>query len=57
MFAYELHQARSADLLREAARHRLAQEALRHRRSATRHRAQDRSPTDRSRRHWFTRAA
>jgi len=34
MFEYELHQIRSAELIREAENHRLAQEALRGRRAA-----------------------
>ncbi|MFG2311876.1 hypothetical protein ACGFS9_24890 [Streptomyces sp. NPDC048566] len=36
MFEYEMHQIRTADLIREARDHRLAQEVLRGRRAARR---------------------
>ncbi|MEV6533291.1 hypothetical protein ACGFWD_29895 [Streptomyces sp. NPDC048448] len=66
MFEYELHQIRSAELIREAQNHRLAQEALRGRRADRRRTAaresgrndtEGRAHSPRPRRHRFTRAA
>ncbi|AVH56330.1 MULTISPECIES: hypothetical protein [Streptomyces] len=65
MFQYELHQIRSAELIRQAENHRLVREALRARRAARRaaarasaaHDMEGRGHTDRPRRHWFARAA
>ncbi|MFF3000435.1 hypothetical protein ACFVTC_38725 [Streptomyces sp. NPDC057950] len=66
MFEYELHQIRSAELIREAQNHRLAREALRGRRADRRRTAaresggndtEERSYSPRPRRHRFTRAA
>ncbi|MFD5077212.1 hypothetical protein [Streptomyces sp. NPDC058371] len=67
MFEYELHQTRSAELIRRAENHRLAQEALRSRRAARRavresgqHEQNDtegRAHTHRPRRHRFARVA
>ncbi|NEA66723.1 hypothetical protein [Streptomyces sp. SID12488] len=61
MFEYELHQIRSAELRREAADERLAREAVRSARAARREAvgraAEGEVHTDRTRRHWFTRAA
>ncbi|WP_369249357.1 hypothetical protein [Streptomyces sp. R41] len=64
MFEYELHQIRSAELIREAQNHRLAQEALRGRRAARRaaresaqHESEGQGHTQRPRRHRFARAA
>ncbi|MFE5141434.1 hypothetical protein ACFRDV_27880 [Streptomyces fagopyri] len=61
MFEYELHQIRSAELIREAQSHRLVREALRGRRTT----ARESGPNDtegqahspRPRRHRFARAA
>ncbi|MEU1043447.1 hypothetical protein ACFYP4_20660 [Streptomyces sp. NPDC005551] len=65
MYEYEIHQTRSADLIRRAENHRLVREALRGRRAARRAAAQEsarhdaggRSHTDRPRGHRFARAA
>ncbi|MEU0784403.1 hypothetical protein ABZ341_22840 [Streptomyces sp. NPDC006173] len=65
MFEYELHHIRSAELIREAQNHRLAQEALRGRRAARRAARRESVPQDtegrahsrRPRRYPFTRAA
>ncbi|WP_330287583.1 hypothetical protein [Streptomyces sp. NBC_00576] len=61
MFEYELHQIRSAELRREAADERLAREAVRSahaaRREAAGRAAEGEVHPDRTRRHWFTRAA
>ncbi|QFZ74121.1 hypothetical protein GFH48_13445 [Streptomyces fagopyri] len=65
MFEYELHQIRSAELIREAQSHRLVREALRGRRSDRRTTARESGPNDtegqahspRPRRHRFARAA
>jgi hypothetical protein len=61
MFEYELHQIRSAELRREAADERLAREAVRSARAARREAAgraaEGEVHPDRTRRHWFTRAA
>ncbi|MFF4350736.1 hypothetical protein [Streptomyces sp. NPDC001530] len=65
MFEYELQQIRSAELIREAQNHRLAQEALRGRRAARRAAARESGQNDtegqshspRPRRHRFARAA
>jgi hypothetical protein len=65
MFEYELHQIRSAELIREAHNHRVAQEALRSRRAARRAAARESGQNDpegqahtpRPRRHRFARAA
>ncbi|WP_329270560.1 hypothetical protein [Streptomyces sp. NBC_01451] len=61
MFEYELHQIRSAELRREAADERRAREAVRGARAARREAAgraaEGEVHTDRTRRHWFTRAA
>ncbi|MDX6362379.1 hypothetical protein ACFVYF_35155 [Streptomyces sp. NPDC058274] len=68
MFEYELHQTRSAELIRKAENHRLAQEALRSRRAARRAAVREsgqqeendtegRSHTHRPRRHRFARVA
>jgi hypothetical protein len=61
MFEYELHQIRSAELIREAHNHRVAQEALRSRRAAARESGQNdpegQAHTPRPRRHRFARAA
>jgi hypothetical protein len=65
MFEYELHQIRSAELIREARDHRQAQEAIRGRRAARRTAAREPGHNDTEgtahshwpRRHWFARAA
>lgn len=65
MFAYEFHQIRSAELIREAQNHRMAREALRGHRAARRAAARTSGRDDtegqahdqRPRRHWFARAA
>lgn len=65
MFEYELHQIRSAELIREAQNHRLVQEALRGRRAARRaaaresaqHESEGQGHTKRPRRNRFARAA
>lgn len=61
MFEYEIQQTRSAELRREAADERLAREAVRRARAARREAAgqaaEGEVPPDRTRRHWFTRAA
>ncbi|MFG2478449.1 hypothetical protein [Streptomyces fagopyri] len=65
MFEYELHQIRSAELIREAQDHRLVREALRGRRTARRTTARESGRNDtegqahspRPRRHRFARAA
>ncbi|MEU9368409.1 hypothetical protein AB0D71_27780 [Streptomyces avermitilis] len=64
MFAYELHQIRSAELIREAQNHRLVREALRLRRNARKAAAgepgtdgRSTSHSDRPRRPRFARAA
>ncbi|GAA3808311.1 hypothetical protein ACFS5L_21145 [Streptomyces phyllanthi] len=54
MFAYELHQIRSTELIRQAAEHRLAREA----REVSRYQDVGRRPhRHRPRRHRFARAA
>lgn len=61
MFEFEIQQTRSADLRRQAADERLAREAVRlgraARREASGQAAEGEVHTDRTRRHWFTRAA
>lgn len=65
MYEYELHQIRSAELIREAQNHRLVQEVLRGRRAARRAAVRESSRdepegqghSDRPRRHRFARAA
>ncbi|MGW7266389.1 hypothetical protein [Streptomyces sp. NPDC054842] len=61
MYEYEIHQTRSADLIRQADHHRMVREALRSRRAAARASAgQDtggQAHTDRPRRHRFARVA
>jgi hypothetical protein len=64
MFAYEMHQLRSADLIREAAEYRLAREARRAartereaRRASGGQEAEGRLHTHRPRRHRQTRTA
>ncbi|MFD8422898.1 hypothetical protein [Streptomyces sp. NPDC059466] len=65
MFEYELHQIRSAELIREAQNHRLVREALRGRRTDRRTTARESGQNDsegqahspRPRRHRFARAA
>ena len=60
MFAYELHQIRSAELIRRAEEHRMVREALRSRRASRRAEAeapQDQAHTSPSRRHRVARAA
>ncbi|MFE9999031.1 hypothetical protein [Streptomyces avermitilis] len=64
MFEYELHQIRSAELIREARNHRLVREALRLRRDARKAAAgepdtegQSTSHSSRPRRPRFARAA
>ncbi|MEU1533478.1 hypothetical protein [Streptomyces fagopyri] len=65
MFEYELHQIRSAELIREAQNHRLVREALRGRRTDRRTTARESGLNDtegqahspRPRRHRFARAA
>ncbi|MFI8190509.1 hypothetical protein ACIF8T_17160 [Streptomyces sp. NPDC085946] len=57
MYDYELHQLRSADLVRRAERQRLVRQALLARRDAAPHAAEAESHTRRSRRHRFARAA
>ncbi|MEU8981764.1 hypothetical protein [Streptomyces sp. NPDC048309] len=64
MFEHELHQIRSAQLIREAQDFRLAQEALRDRRAARRAERESRQNetegqdhSHRPRRHRFARAA
>jgi hypothetical protein len=65
MYEYEIHQTRSADLIRQADHHRMVREALRGRRDArraaaeasARHATGGQAHTDRPRRHPFARAA
>ncbi|MCX4577685.1 MULTISPECIES: hypothetical protein [unclassified Streptomyces] len=65
MFEYELHQIRSAELIREAQNHRLVRDALRGRRADRRTAARESGQNDtegqahspRPRRHRFARAA
>ncbi|MFI1539361.1 hypothetical protein [Streptomyces anandii] len=61
MFAYEIHQMRSAELRRQADQERLAREALRGRRAGRRRAGREapvaESHSQGSRRHRFTRAA
>ncbi|MFV0133493.1 hypothetical protein ACLGIH_09695 [Streptomyces sp. HMX87] len=61
MYEYELHKARSADLIRRAEQERLAREVVRAARAARRAAAQDTAESEnhraRTRRHRFPRAA
>lgn len=57
MFEYELQQIRSAELIRESAEYRLAREARRAAREASRQHDAERGPHDPRRRHRFARAA